>query len=158
MNTSGPGRDTAVVHSRDSASGLPAPLPPSVPSPMESGLPVLSGPPTAHAVHPPEHFGNVLFLSADSKLVYAYVGVLKALEEYHLQPDAMLAESKAVIIGAFWALGYPTAKVEDEFRHRPLEAYLTPSPALEGESDRPFLPSGPDFPQWEIPLSVQSLQ
>ncbi|HKP97618.1 MAG TPA: hypothetical protein VJ385_17880 [Fibrobacteria bacterium] len=104
-----------------------------------------------------EHYGNVLFLSADSKLVYAYLGVLKALEEFGLEPDAVLAESKAVVVGAAWALGYDAATLEKEFLRRPLEGYLRPLP-FASASDGAFRVSGPEAMQWEIPLGLQSLQ
>jgi hypothetical protein len=106
----------------------------------------------------PARYRNVLFLSADSKLIYAYIGVLKALEEYGLAPDAVLAESKAVLVGAAWALGYSATAMERELLRRPLEGYLRPFPERQPIEARAFAPAGPDPLQWNIPLGVQSLQ
>lgn len=103
-------------------------------------------------------YRNVLFLSADSKLVYAYVGVLKALEEYGLAPDAILAESKAVIVGAAWALGYDARAIEKLLLDRPLESLLAPFPARKPLEDRTFVPDGRDPLQWDVPLSLQAFQ
>ena len=118
------------------------------------------------AVHPdssprlrePARYRNVLFLSADSKLVYAYIGVLKALEEYGLAPDAVLAESKAVWVGAAWALGYNAAAMERMLRYRPLESLLSPFPAKRPLEERAFIPDGRDPLQWDISISLLALQ
>ncbi|GEM_PF-4093698 len=104
------------------------------------------------------HYGNVMFLSADNKLVYAYLGVWKALEEFGLAPDAMVAESKAVLLGAAWALGYSATGMEREMLANPLEEYLRPHPLQERSPRNAFIPSGPDPLQWVLPLGLQSLQ
>ncbi len=163
LDTSGPNmhapqpdtarKDSLPVPTAVPTAKAPEGFRPSV-APKEIGHP---GVPPAGKERAPGHYGNVLFLSADSKLVYAYVGVLKALDEYGLQPDAVLAESKAVVVGAAWALGYDAAGLEKELLHKPLEAYLRPFPALD-QSGRRFLPFGPDPLQWEISLGLQSLQ
>ena len=72
------------------------------------------------------HYGNVMFLSADDKMVYAYLGVWKALDEFGLAPDAMLAESKAVLLAAAWSLGYRADRVASEMLRHPMEGYLRP--------------------------------
>ncbi|MEO6096007.1 MAG: hypothetical protein ABIW76_10060 [Fibrobacteria bacterium] len=103
-------------------------------------------------------YGNVMFLSADNKLVYAYLGVWKALEEFGLAPDAMIAESKALLLGAAWAMGYSAASMEAALLRSPLEDYLQPHPFDEASQRNVFLPAGPDPIQWDIPLGLQSLQ
>jgi hypothetical protein len=106
----------------------------------------------------PAHYGNVLFLSSDTKIVYAYLGVLKAMEEFGLAPDAVLAESKSVLVGAAWALGYDAADLERLLERRPLEQYLRPEKS-QGIPDRPaFRPEAPEAPQWEIPIGLENLQ
>ena len=104
------------------------------------------------------HYGNVMFLSADDKMVYAYLGVWKALEEFGLAPDAMLAESKAVLLAAAWSLGYGANRVAKEMLRHPMERYLRPEPFPDEPSRNDFLPAGPDPIQWEVPLGLQSLQ
>lgn len=104
------------------------------------------------------HYGNVMFLSADDKLVYAYLGVWKALDEFGLAPDAMLAESKAVLLAAAWSLGYRADHVASDMLRHPMEGYLRPEPFPDDPSRNGFLPEGPDPMQWEIPLGLQSLQ
>ncbi|MDB5049789.1 MAG: patatin-like phospholipase family protein [Fibrobacteres bacterium] len=178
LDTSGPHKaskgDSA---SRQESPKPPEALPPATASPgstppvpavggkpesPEAGRDSLSALPQAapanRTARTPDHYGNVLFLSADSKLVYAYLGVLKALEEFGLEPDAVLAESKAVVVGAAWALGYSSAATEKELMRRPLEGYLRPFPTRDRGAERTFYPPGPDPMQWEVPLGLQSLQ
>jgi hypothetical protein len=113
---------------------------------------------TVRARTGPPHYRAVLFLSADSKLIYAYIGVLKALEQYGLAPDAVVAESKAVAVGAAWALGYDAGSIEAWFRSHPLEGLLSPFPARQPLEERAFLPDGLDPPQWDLPLNLDALQ
>jgi hypothetical protein len=139
----------------------PEPVPSPAPPPAQAGqaapgkastadtVPVRTGPP---------HYRAVLFLSADSKLIYAYIGVLKALEQYGLAPDAVLAESKSVAVGAAWAMGYDAAGIENWFLSHPLENLLSPFPAHRPVEERPYLPDGLDPPQWDLPLNLEALQ
>lgn len=154
LDTSSPGADTA---SRSDT--VPRVLPP-VPSDSARNPPdsARSGPEPARSRSEPPHYRAVLFLSADSKLVYAYIGVLKALEQYGLAPDAILAESKAVAVGAAWALGYDAGAMESWFRANPLEPLLRPFPAKRAVEERAYLPDGRDPPQWDVPLSVDAFQ
>jgi hypothetical protein len=127
----------------------PAAPPQTVRPPARDTLPARKGPP---------HYRAVLFLSADSKLIYAYIGVLKALEQYGLAPEAVLAESKAVAVGAAWAMGYDAIGIETWFRSHPLEALLSPFPAHRSVEERAYQPDGRDPPQWDLPLNLDALQ
>ncbi|MDB5103633.1 MAG: hypothetical protein JWP91_1322 [Fibrobacteres bacterium] len=135
---------------------------PPVAAPAASSGPISDsakpGQPAASPAKEPPRYGNVLFLSADSKLVYAYLGVWKALEEFGLAPDAMLVESKAAILGAAWALGYNAAQVEAEMLLNPLERFVRPDPSGRVRPGTSFNPEGPDPIQWNIPLDLQNLQ
>lgn len=104
------------------------------------------------------HYGNVMFMSADDKMVYAYLGVWKALDEFALAPDAMLAESRAVWLAAAWSLGYRADSVAAELLLHPLEGYLRPEPFPDEPSRKDILIAGPDPLQWKIPLGLQGLQ
>ena len=106
---------------------------------------------------PKPHFRNVLFLSADNMLVYSYVGVLKALEEFKLEVDLILVESKAVVVGAAWSMGYPATQLETKLLARPLTGYMRPF-RTHGSLASRFTAYGPDPIQVEIPLGLQSLQ
>jgi hypothetical protein len=155
LDTSEPGKPKAL----DSAATVvpPAGAVPALPIQPPAGL--QQSPPAPVAVRKaPPRYGNVMFLSADNKLVYAYLGVWKALEEFGLAPDAMIAESKAVLLGAAWAMGYSAAAMEQSLLRSPLEDYLRPHPFDETSPRNVFLPAGPDPLQWDIPLGLQSLQ
>lgn len=167
LDTSGPGHVVPIDSTVPKDSLKPAPemrpggIPPAPAAAGEPGPsvhPASFAPKAGASARTVDHFGNVLFLSADSKLVYAYLGVLKALDEFGLEPDAVLAESKAVFIGAAWALGYSAADLEKELAHRPLERYLRPYRDRDPDLQRGFLPAAPDPLQWDIPLGLQSLQ
>lgn len=103
------------------------------------------------------HYRTVLFLSADNMLVYSHFGVLKALEEFNLDLDLVLAESKAVLAGAAWALAYPFSVIEENLVERPFSTYLRPYRPNGSLASR-FAPYGPDPIQLEIPFTLQSLQ
>jgi hypothetical protein len=103
------------------------------------------------------HHGNILFLSADDMLVYAYIGVLKALETYRVRIDLVLAESKAVAVGGAWALGYDAGSMERLMVDRPLGSLLNPFPVRPGVTQR-FTPYGPDPMQVQIPLDFENDQ
>jgi hypothetical protein len=133
----------------------PSSRPPSNPASAPLAAPVTGGGPKRLSV---PHYGNVMFMSADDKMVYAYLGVWKALEEFGIAPDAMLAESKAVLLAAAWSLGYRAVKVEAEWLRHPLEGYLKPDPYPDAPSRNDILTAGPDPIQWEIPLGLQTLQ
>ncbi len=139
---------------------VPALAAPSVPVANPDSQAAIPAPPQGAASRPgePARYRNVLYLSADSKLVYAYIGVFKALEEYGLAPDAVLAESKAVWVGAAWAVGYDAAGMERFLARRPLEALLSPFPAKRPLEERTFIPDGRDPLQWDVPISLQALQ
>lgn len=141
----------AAPAAEDSAAGsLPRATPASRPAtPARDTVPVRAG---------PSHYRAVLFLSTDSKLIYAYIGVLKALEQYGLAPDAILAESKSVAVGAAWALGYDAGAIESWFMSHPLESLLSPFPAHRPVEERAYLPDGRDPPQWDFPLNLDALQ
>jgi hypothetical protein len=159
LDTSDPGRSG----SKDTASKVPASAPAVLPRPGPATAPVPDTARPAEAVPSDSrkalpHYRNVMFLSADDKLVYAYLGVWKAMEEFGLAPDAMLSESKAVLIGAAWALGYSAAGMEAKVLAHPLEDYLRPDPGSEETGRSPAITRGPDPLQWDIPLGLQSLQ
>lgn len=147
LDTSSPAGDTG-----SRADTVPRALPPP---PADAASPA---PGPARSRTEPPHYRAVLFLSADSKLVYAYIGVLKALEQYGLAPDAVLAESKAVAVGAAWALGYDAGAMESWFLAHPLEPLLRPFPAKRAVEERAYLPDGRDPPQWDLHLSVEAFQ
>lgn len=155
LDTSGPAAvpDTAAPPLADSAAA-PAPDKTSAPAAPDSA----AAPDNPRPRKEPAHYRNVLFLSADSKLVYAYIGVLKALEEYGLAPDAVVAESKAVIVAAAWAMGYDARAIESRLLERPLETLLSPFPARKLLEDRTFVPDGRDPLQWDVPLSLAAFQ
>ena len=148
LDTSSPARDSTPL-----ADTLPRALPPAA---APTALRPLTD--SARIRREPTHYRAVLFLSSDSKLVYAYIGVLKALEQYGLAPDAVLAESKAVAVGAAWALGYNAEAMESWFRAHPLESLLRPFPAKRAVEERAYLPDGREPPQWDVPLSLDALQ
>ncbi len=104
------------------------------------------------------HYGTVLFLSSDSKMIYAYIGVLKALEEYGLDVDIVVTESKAALVGAAWTLGYRTEMIEKLLVAQPIEDYLKPFSKKEMEDDNQYVTDGIAPRQWSIPLSLPSLQ
>lgn len=137
-----------------------ASLPDTVPrtQPLAPAAPAPAPADSAHARRQPSHYRAVLFLSADSKLVYAYIGVFKALQQYGLAPDAVLAESKAVAVGAAWALGYDAAAMESWFLAHPLEGLLSPFPAKRPVEERAYRPDGRDPPQWDVPLNLDAFQ
>jgi hypothetical protein len=155
----------AANGARPKAQSAPPPVPLAVDS-ASSGLPSntasapMAAPDTGAGMERRSipHYGNVMFLSADDKMVYAYLGVWKALEEFGLAPDAMLAESKAVLLAAAWSLGYRANSVETEMLRHPMEGYLRPEPYPHEPSRNDILTAGPDPIQWEIPLGLQSLQ
>lgn len=136
----------------------------SVDKPAHSGEPIQkSNPEILEKISQPlpnrmAHYNNVLFLSADNQLIYAYLGVLKALEEYGIEVDLVLAESKAAFIASCWALGYPEAAIEKRILDNPLESFLQPSTMEEKKKEKTFHTEGPFPLQWSIPLGVQSLQ
>lgn len=140
-----PHQQVPLPSSKPQSSAVPDP----VPLPVSAPVSVHAGPP---------HYRSVLFLSADSKLIYAYIGVLKALEQYGLAPDAIVAESKAVAIGAAWAMGYDAAGIESWFRAHPLENLLAPFPSYRQVEERAYLPDGREPPQWDLPLNLDALQ
>lgn len=129
----------------------------------EAGRPLApAGPSAAAALSGPSsparpHFRNALFLSADNMLVYAYLGVFKAFEEFDLGVDLLIVESKAAAVGAAWSLGYPAAEVEARFLEHPLPDYMRPHREYGSLASR-FTPYGPDPIQVEIPLGIASLQ
>jgi hypothetical protein len=100
----------------------------------------------------------VLFLSSDTKIVYASLGALQAMEEFGLAPDAVLAESKSVLIGSAWALGYGAADLEGILAIRPLEQYLQPEKSQGHPMGFAFKPDDPEPLQWEIPIGLENLQ
>jgi hypothetical protein len=120
-------------------------------------IPAVLAPMPASVTPSKPHFRTVLFLSADNMLVYSHLGVLKALEEFDLDLDLVLAESKAVVAGAAWALGYPFSAIEEKLVDRPFSAYLRRYRPNGSHVSR-FAPYGPDPIQIEMPFSLQSLQ
>jgi hypothetical protein len=104
------------------------------------------------------HYDNVLFMSSDNQLVYAYVGVIKALEEFGLDVDLVLAESKASIIGAWWALGYTGLETEKWLAENPLEYFMQPYPDYERLYAGRYKSDEPSPVQWHFPLSLDGLQ
>ncbi len=139
---------------RDSADTTPG-VAPAGTDPVPATRPEARTAPANPPARP--HFRTVLFLSADNMLVYAYLGALKALEEFKVEPDLVVVEGKAVVVGAAWALDYRSARVEEKLLERPLSGYLTPH-RQHGNMASRFTPFGPDPIQIEVPLSLQSLQ
>lgn len=133
-------------------SGPAVPVAPTMPAAGDSSL----GGSPAHGPAKP-HYRNILFLSADNMLVYSYVGVLKAFEEFKIGVDLILVESKAVVVGAAWSMGYPVSQVEAKLLERPLSDFLRPF-RIHGSLPSRFTSYGPDPIQVEIPLGLQSLQ
>lgn len=146
LDTSAPTADSAVP-----ADTLPRTMPRSPAA--DTAAAATTGPRRG-----PPHYRAVLFLSADSKLIYAYIGILKALEQYGLAPDAVLAESKAAAVGAAWALGYGAGDIENWFLGHPLDSLLRPEPGRSRIEERAFRPDGRDPPQWDVPLSLDAFQ
>lgn len=122
-----------------------APIPPAIPAPAPGPLP---GKP---------HYSTALFLSADNMLVYSHLGVLKAIEEFNLGVDIVIAESKSLAVAAAWSLRYPMVRTETDFLERPLAGYLRPH-RQHGTLVSRYTPFGPDPIQVEVPLGLQSLQ
>lgn len=119
-----------------------SPTPPRVKPAVDTTVP--AGPP---------HFRNVLFLSADDMTVYAYIGVLKALEEYKVRIDLVLAESKAMAVAGPWGLGYSASQTERLYLQTPLRGLVTPFQPRRDLRES-FSPYGPDAMQVEIPLDI----
>ncbi len=93
LNTSGPDADSA---------DLVAPVRPAVDS-------------TAAAVSPPATPpapGAVLFVAGGDQRVYAAWGLLEAMQEFHLRPDAVVAEGAAALPAAVFVLGYPMSYLD----------------------------------------------
>jgi hypothetical protein len=105
---------------------VPSPLrmqPGAQPSPSSPVSPVGSAIPAASEA---PHYPVVLFLSADDYEVYAASGLVAALQTYGLQPDAIVAESRAALIAATWALGYKTESIESQILGEPKDAWVLP--------------------------------
>jgi hypothetical protein len=131
---------------RDTAAPKPSEPPPAAAT--AAAAPVATG---------PKHYGNVLFLSADNMLVYAYIGVLRALDEYKVRVDLVLGESKAAAVAGSWALGYSPKEIERIFLDNPLRKFVNPFPLRRPGVDR-FAPYGPDPMQVDIPLDVEEMK
>lgn len=145
--------DTAKAKTGANHSVMPViTVPPALPVAGDSSM----GSEAARGLVKP-HFRNILFLSADNMLVYSYVGVLKAFEEFRVGVDLILVESKAVVVGAAWSMGYPASQVEARLLERPLSDYMRPF-RIRGSLASRFTAFGPDPIQMEIPLGLQSLQ
>jgi hypothetical protein len=168
--------DTSARDAADSAKASPARTPDPVPAPARpasaapdapsegpgpppapASVPVASPSPRSGPVPGKPHYATALFLSADNMLVYSHLGVLKALEEFQLKVDIVVAESKSLAVAAAWALRYPMVRTEAAFLERPLSGYLRPH-REHGSPVSRYTPFGPDPLQVEIPLGLQSLQ
>jgi NTE family protein len=62
----------------------------------------------------------VLVLGAGGPRGIAHLGVLKALEELNVQPDAVVGASAGAIIGALWLAGHRSAQLEQMLGNEPL--------------------------------------
>jgi NTE family protein len=62
----------------------------------------------------------VLVLGAGGPRGIAHLGVLKALEELGVQPDAVVGASAGAIVGALWLAGHRSAQLEQMLGDEPL--------------------------------------
>jgi NTE family protein len=62
----------------------------------------------------------VLVLGAGGPRGIAHLGVLKALEELNVQPDAVVGASAGAIVGALWLAGHRSAQLEQMLGNEPL--------------------------------------
>lgn len=143
-----PADSSRPVPKPDSTVQAPVPVPSTSSGAIQPVAPVTPAKP---------HFRTVLFLSADNMLVYSYLGVLKALDEFRIEVDLVVVEGKAVLVGAAWALGYPMMRLETDLARHPLSEYIRPHRERGSLASR-FTPYGPDPVQIEVPFSLQSLQ
>ena len=103
------------------------------------------------------HYPNVLFLSSENMTIYAFIGILKALEEYGLDFNLILAESKATYIATAWALGYSAIEIEKKIQSQSLEYLLRPMPKEHNSVAQYYIPQIPAKAQFEIPLQLETL-
>lgn len=61
----------------------------------------------------------------------AHIGVLKAIEEFHIPIDVMGGTSMGAIIGGLWASGYTASEIESIFLNGNLTEWFTDSPIKE---------------------------
>ncbi len=78
----------------------------------------LPAPHAAAWAGPPPRF--VLVLGAGGPRGIAHLGVLKALEELKVQPDAVVGASAGAIVGALWLAGHRSAQLEQMLGNEPL--------------------------------------
>lgn len=99
----------------------------SIPDSMDKIQNVLSPlkTPTSSQVSLP-HYPVVLFLSADDYEVYTALGIMAALQDYGLKPDALVGESKAALVAAAWALGYSAENLASQVLNEPYDAWVLP--------------------------------
>lgn len=97
----------------------------------------------------------VLVLGAGGPRGVAHVGVLKALEELNVQPDAVVGASAGAIVGALWLAGHRAAQIEAMLNNEPLWWHW-----LDWAHDFSLRLRGDAFAQWarqRTALQLQSL-
>jgi NTE family protein len=84
--------------------------------------------------------GFVLVLSGGGVRGFAHIGVLKALEEYGLEPRMVIGTSAGAVVAAYWGLGYTAEQMmqrAESLSNRDLFVPVLPNfgqPVLRGEA------------------------
>ncbi len=65
-----------------------------------------------------------LVLSGGGAKGLAHIGVLKALEKFHIHPDYIGGTSMGAIVGSLYAMGYNACQLDSIFHHIPFEDVL----------------------------------